>query len=231
LVAIKEITMDSRITRWTGIGGVVFFLALALAIFQDPNAPDSNASAAKVVKFYGSHKAEVTVNSYITEVTVVIALLFFWYLREYVASVAENRRLANLGFAGAVLLAASGGLSGGFEQLLVNGVHDLDPGSMQTINALSEDSTNLLGGIGVAVLLGATGIAIIRSRVLPQWLGWVAAVVAVASLVVGFFGLAGVGVWSLIAGILLIIRARRQPSVETTGTVSTGYPVTPATTV
>ena len=204
--------MGPRLTRWTGVGGILFFVALALAIFQDPNAPDSNASATKVVKFYSSHKSEVTINSYITEITVLIAVLFFWYLREYVSSVPENRRLANLGFAGAVLLAASGGLSGGFELLLVNGVNHLEPGSMQTINALSEDSTNLLGGIGVAVLLGATGIAIIRNRGLPLWLGWVAVVFAVASLVVGFFGLVGVGLWSLITGIVLVIRANRQPS-------------------
>jgi hypothetical protein len=225
----QEITMSTRLTRWTGIGGVLFFVALAAAIFQSPNAPDSTASAAKVVKYYGSHKNSVTVNVYITEVAVVIAVIFFWYVREYVSSVPENRRLANLGFAGALLLAASGGLSGGFEQALVNGIKHFDPGSMQLLNALSEDATNILGAIGVAILLGATGLVAIRSRVLPQWLGWVSVVIAVASLVISFIGLAGVGLWSLITGILLIIRASRQPSTPTTATPSTEWSATPTT--
>jgi hypothetical protein len=162
-------------------------------------------------------------------VAVVIAVIFFWYVREYVSSVPENRRLANLGFAGALLLAASGGLSGGFEQALVNGIKHFDPGSMQLLNALSEDATNILGAIGVAILLGATGLVAIRSRVLPQWLGWVSVVIAVASLVISFIGLAGVGLWSLITGILLIIRASRQPSTPTTATPSTEWSATPTT--
>jgi hypothetical protein len=221
--------MKPRLTRWTGIGGVLFFVALAAAIFQDPNAPDSNASAAKVVTFYSSHKNAVAVNVYITEVAVVIALIFFWCVREYVSSVPENRSLANLGFAGAVLLAASGGLSGGLEQLLVDGVKHLDPGSMQLLNGLSEDATNILGAIGVAVLLGAIGAISIRSRVLPQWLGWVSVVIAVASLVISFIGLAGVGLWSLITGILLIIRASHEPSAPETPTASTGWSAAPTT--
>ncbi len=203
----RETSLTSRMTRWTGTAGVLFFVALAGAILGLPNPPGTDASATRIVTFYRHHRDAVLVNAYVTEVAVIVGLAFFWYLREYVCTVPENRRLATLGFIGGVLLAVSGGLSAGFNQVVFDGVKHLDPGSMQLLNTLGQDQTNYLGGIGVTVLLGATGIAVIRSGVLPRWLGWLGMVFAVGSLVISFIGLAGIGLWSLITGIVLIIRA------------------------
>jgi nitrate reductase NapE component len=57
----------------------------------------------------------------------------------------------------------------------------------------------------------ASGVAVIRSRALPVWLGWLAIVVGIVSVtpaaVIGFFGLI---VWPLVLGILIYVRSGRQ---------------------
>ncbi|MGH8962486.1 MAG: hypothetical protein ACRDWT_15090 [Jatrophihabitantaceae bacterium] len=40
---------------------------------------------------------------------------------------------------------------------------------------------------------------------LPIWLGWAVVVLAIVALVIGFFGLLGVGVWILAASVLILL--------------------------
>ena len=59
-----------------------------------------------------------------------------------------------------------------------------------------------LTGAGTAVFLFATGLAILRARVvLPVWLGWLAIVASVAALVVPWIGLIEIGVWLILTSI------------------------------
>jgi hypothetical protein len=83
----------------------------------------------------------------------------------------------------------------------------------QTVNVLSSaDWIPFIGGI--AVFLVGAGLAVLTSRVLPVWLGWVAIVGGVVSLSGpgGFVGLFLAPIWILIAGIMLAVR--REPGPE-----------------
>ena len=51
------------------------------------------------------------------------------------------------------------------------------------------------------------GVAILRAKTLPVWLGWVGIVIAVISVTpIGFFGLLATMAWSLIVSVLLYLR-------------------------
>jgi hypothetical protein len=59
---------------------------------------------------------------------------------------------------------------------------------------------------GAALLLGAAGLAFVRTRVLPAWLGWVSIALAVLALTpVGFFVLLAMILWVAALGIVLYL--------------------------
>ena len=54
--------------------------------------------------------------------------------------------------------------------------------------------------IGVAVLTLATGLIILRSKILPVWIGWLSLVIALVGVAgpLGFFAFLASGIWILI---------------------------------
>ena len=69
----------------------------------------------------------------------------------------------------------------------------------------------------------AAGLSIVRHGALPQWLGWVAILLAVIGMTpVGFVGFLGSAVWVLIVSVMLSMRARSAqappPAGQTTMT-------------
>lgn len=203
-------------TRWLGIAGIAFIVLLVLSIFIVPNPPDSHASTAKVVSYYHDHKSGLVATSFIIELAVFVGVGFFWFLREQLALAAPAaKRLLTLGFAGALIFATSGAFAAGISWSMADGVGHVDPTVMQTLNLMSTDLNGFLGAPGIALFLAATGVAIITHRVLPVWLGWAGIVLALVALVIGFFGLLGIGLWILATSIILLLRADR--TAPTTG--------------
>ncbi len=202
--------MNEREQRWLAVAGLVFVLVVVVAVVSTPNL-DSTASAAKVVASATNHKSTWRFSGLVTLVAVFEGIFFFWYLREYVATVAANRRLATIGFAGAILFATSGLVSAGIKFSIADGVGHLDPNSMQVLNVLQNDLSFALGGIGVALLLVGTGVATIRRGPLPAWLGWVGVVLGVLGAVAGP---PAAGLWILIASIVILARAGHPSSTR-----------------
>ena len=60
---------------------------------------------------------------------------------------------------------------------------------------------------GAAIMLLAFGVVMVRTRVLPKWLGWLSILIAVLLLTpVGFFALLAMIIWVAGLGILLFLR-------------------------
>jgi hypothetical protein len=193
--------------RWLGIAGLVFVILVVVSVFSLPSPPDSHASAAKAVAYYHKHKSGLQVSTYITELAVFVGFIFFWFFREHLArATPESKSLVTLGFFGALLFAVSGAVASGISWSLADSVNHVDPSVVQMLNVLNIDLIGFIGGPGVAIFLGATGLAIIRYRALPVWLGWAGVVLAVVALVIGFFGLVGIALWIIAASIVLLVR-------------------------
>jgi hypothetical protein len=71
-----------------------------------------------------------------------------------------------------VLFAAGGAVTGGASLALADDPGKLDPAAAQTLNVLARDLAMILYA-GLGLLMLAAGLAIVRSRLLPAWLGWV----------------------------------------------------------
>jgi hypothetical protein len=63
----------------------------------------------------------------------------------------------------------------------------------------------------------ANGLATLRGRALPGWLGWIAVVIGVVAVTpIGFFGFLGLMGWTLVVSVLLFLRAGTPAGSEAT---------------
>jgi hypothetical protein len=82
-----------------------------------------------------------------------------------------------------------------------------DPSVLQMLNIFAQDVGGIAGG-ATALLLGATSLAILRSRALPSWFAYVGLVLAVASFVIPMLGLPIVGLWVLVTTLVILLSSR-----------------------
>jgi hypothetical protein len=82
---------------------------------------------------------------------------------------------------------------------------------LQTLNVLASDLNWPIISIGLALMYLGLGMIVIRSRIIPVWLGWLAIVVAIAggSLFLAFVPLLVTPVWVLVVSIVMAVRNPR----------------------
>ena len=199
---------DDRLRRWVGLGGLAFVVVLLATVFATPNGPDTTASAAKVATFAHQNRGGLYLSAYLISLAVLIAGALLWYLRDVVAPDDAGRRLANLGFAGGLLFLVGGILSAGASFAMADVAKHAEPSVLQTLNIFLQDVDGIAGG-ATALLLGATSLAMLRSRALPSWLAYVGLVLAIASFAIPMLGLPIVGLWLLLTSVVVLVTSRK----------------------
>lgn len=212
--------MNANLRRWIAIGGLLFVILLVAAVAMISSAPDNTASVAKVLSYYAQHKNSGYVTALVLEAAVVVALWFFWYLRNLLVDAGADVRLTTLGFAGAIVFGVGGGLGGGMRWVMSDSVSYVTPATLQGLNAVQVDLNTILSGAGSALLLLATSIAIIRSGALAKALGWFGIVLGVVSLAPT--GPVPLAVWVLVACVVLLVSSTRAAVTATTKTQTSG---------
>jgi Domain of unknown function (DUF4386) len=200
--------------RLAPLTGVLFFLLLLAAVLVGSNGLSASSSPVKVLAYYQTHKGKTGLSGLLTVLSVVVGVIFYGQLRDYL------RRHEGLGgstataFGGVILFAASGGLTAGVAFALTDSPSHLSAGAAQTLSLINQDVSGGLSLIGIAILLICFGWAILKSGLLPRWLGWVAFLIALIAVVpfLGFFAFIGVGLWTLIISILMWRRAETDAS-------------------
>lgn len=205
------------IPRWLAWTGPLLTIVFAISVFMlEGSTPGEKASTAKIQHYYGTHQGRVTASALLSPLGALLIVLFASYVR----SLARERTGGNgvgptVLISGAVLWAA-GALVGSIVDLsLVTVAHRHYDELAKTFNVLSNsDWLPFIGGL--AVMLVGAGMTVLSSRILPQWLGWVALVAGVASLFGpgGFLGFFVGPLWFLVAGIMLGVR--KEPAPVTT---------------
>ncbi len=204
-----EATRDDRLRRRVGLGGLLFVLVLLATIFATPDGPDATASAARVATFAHQNRGGLYLSAYLISLAVLIAGALLWFLRDVVAPDSLGRGLANLGFAGGLLFLVGGLFSAGASFAMADVANHAGPSVLQTLNIFSQDVADIAGG-ATALLLGATSLAILRSRALPSWLAYLGLVFAIASFAIPMLGLPIVGLWLLLTSVVVLVTSRKQ---------------------
>lgn len=159
--------------------------------------------------FAHQNRGGLYLSAYLISLAVLIAGALLWFLRDVVAPDSLGRGLANLGFAGGLLFLVGGLFSAGASFAMADVANHAGPSVLQTLNIFSQDVADIAGG-ATALLLGATSLAILRSRALPSWLAYLGLVFAIASFAIPMLGLPIVGLWLLLTSVVVLVTSRKQ---------------------
>ena len=197
---------------WVALTGGLFLLALIAGVVIAGEPPDpTDDSAAEVVEYYLDNDSEVMFASVLWTLAgalfVVFAAAISRMLRE---GLGADNALPTISVAGATIFAAGTAVSGalGFAAADLADEEAISEETINTINAISWDFFFPFAA-GLFLFFLATGIGIVRSGVLPKWLGWIAILFGVIALTpIGFGAAIGGALWVLVVSVLIGLRAR-----------------------
>jgi hypothetical protein len=197
----------STLERLAPLTGLVFAAAFVVLFAIGSDSPDADARLTKVIQYWTDHKDREIASSIVASVGLLFFVWFAGCLRARLALLeGGGRRLANTAFAGAILFAVGGLLFSALNFAVADTVGKVPPGVTQSIHVLDNELFFPLL-VGTALLYLASGVAILRTRALPVWLGWVSVVLGVLSVTpVGFFAFLAMILWVGLVSVLLYLR-------------------------
>lgn len=190
----------------TGILAVVLVI-VSFSVAGEP--PDADAPIRDVVSFYVDHDSEQQFAAAMLGWAAVLFLFFASSLRGFLrrAEGDAGGGMSTLSFAGAILFAVGLSIFAAISFTLGDVAEDLDPAAVQTLHAMNEDFF-FPAAVGVATFLLGTGIAIIKTRALPKWLGWLVLVIGVLGVTpIGFVAFMLLGLVVIVLSVMLAMRA------------------------
>jgi hypothetical protein len=199
--------------RWAALGGVLYVVLFVIGtILQFSGAPNGDAAPSKVIAWYSDsgHRTRLHVGWVLIGLGLFFFLWFLSALRQALIRLVGEGFLPTLATVGgavyAALALAAASVSDGIRTMNDDTYHDqVYPPLVHAAN----DAAYVLhsaGGAGVGTMMIAASLAIVRTRALPVWLGWIgvaAGIVALASIV--FFPWFVIALWLLAASVILFV--------------------------
>lgn len=220
-------SVKSRVLIWLGPVYAVLFLVVGLVLEGD--APGEKTSGEDVVAYFNGHQGRTLAEAFAGPLAAALLILFVSELRTRARARQDSGAPATAMVAGAVLLAGGILFGSAIDLGLASSADHDQPEVAQTLNVLGNaDWIPFIGGIAV-FLIGA-GLTVLSSGLLPKWLGWVALVGGVVSLVGpgGFIGFFLAPLWILVAGIMLGVRGSSDSTGGPGAAVAGGHRTTVA---
>ncbi len=209
--------MEGRTRTWDWLAPLTGAVAIALlvagfAIGGEP--PEASDDQQEILDFYLDNKDSIQIGAVLGGLAGVFLIFFAYHLRTALNAAGQTALSATV-LVGAAIIAVAGAIDGTILFALAETADDIDASQLQTLQALW-DNDFLLFDLGFLVFLISSGIAIMRTGLLPSWLGWVAIALAILLVTPAFFvGLFGMLAWVLIVSIALAVRARRAAAPAT----------------
>jgi hypothetical protein len=182
--------------------GIVSFI-----VGGEPKSADDPVR--EIVDYYVDNKDSVEAAAFIAMAATALLIFFGAYLRRVLhAAGGEGEMLSLVAFAGLLVVGVGFAIDTTIAIALAEAADDVDPVAVQALQALWDNDFVPIA-LGVLLFLWATGLAVIRTGVLPKWLGWVMLVLGVAALTpLGFVAAIGSALLVLVLSIWLSLRAR-----------------------
>lgn len=203
--------MVSRLTRLAPFSGVVFaVLALAgMGTAQPP--PGVKASGEMVLAFSKAHANSQRTADQLLIAGFVFFVFFAGSLRAYLRRSPDAEAASTVALAGAAVLAGGVAVYIGLDFASNAAPDALTPAAAQALNVLGLQMIFPVA-VGLAVFGIAAGVAILRSRLLPAWLGWVSIVIGLIPLWI--LQVLLLCLWAIVVSILLYRRGATAESPD-----------------
>jgi hypothetical protein len=196
--------MVIRLGRLVPLTGIVFaVLALAgMATAQPP--PGVKASGEKILAFSQSHAGSQRVADQLLIAGFAFFVFFAGSLRAQLRRSPEAEAAGTVALIGAAVMACGVAVYIGLDFAANAAPYALAPAAAQALNVLALELVFPLS-LGGFVFGIAAGVAILRSSVLPHWLGWSAIVIGLIPLWI--LQVLLLYVWTVVVSVLLYRRA------------------------
>ena len=201
--------MNTRgLERFAPLTGAVFVVLIVVAIVVGGETPDNKDSTESIVRFWDDDETAQIWSAIIG----AWSLVFFMWFAATVRSVlrtaeAGPARLASLSLAGAAI-ATTGLLSIlSMNFAAAESAGDV-PGEVTHALTVLSNGFFLPLAAGFALFYLAVGVVVVRTGVLPAWLGWLTIVLGILCVTpIGFFALIVGLLWVLGVSVMLFLRA------------------------
>jgi hypothetical protein len=186
--------------------GVVFIAILVISFVVGGEPPETDDGAQEIVEFYVDDKDSVMAGAFLSALAAIVLVFFANYLR----TVFHGTRAAATILVGAAIVAVGAAFDSTLSFAMAETADDLEPASVQTLQALW-DNDFIPFMVGMAVFLASLGVSIVRTAVLPKWLGWVTLAIALISVAgpIGFIAFPLTALLILVLSVWLALRAQR----------------------
>ncbi|HXW59519.1 MAG TPA: DUF4386 family protein [Solirubrobacteraceae bacterium] len=207
--------MTDRWSRFAPLIGVLFVALTVVGIFGSGESPEGNASSAKVIAYYHLHESNVKTFDIVFIFAFLALVVFAAVLRSFLRRAPRAEGAAAVVLAGALLMAAAALIGTSIELGLAENITHLERSTAQALNLIS-DEIFLPALCGAFLFSVGSGVAILRGANLPKWLGWVAIVIGVLTLVppTSMPALFALLIWSLLVSILMFLRTGADSAVD-----------------
>jgi hypothetical protein len=194
----------------SGAASVVLIVASFIVVGE---TPDLDAPMSEVVSFYTDNDSSLQFGAALLALGAFFFLLFSTTVSTLLRrDPARGAVAANFSLAGGIVFAVGATIFAGLAFTAGNTVDDIGPATLQTLHVLEMDMFFTVA-VGTAAFLLGTGVGALKTALLPRWLAWVAIVIGVIALTpAGFFGFLALGIWTLIASVMLAMQAGAAPS-------------------
>jgi len=184
---MEVVTVNERHElRWGGFAGLGFVVLAAMAVFLPGLAPMLTDSNSEITSWIGDSRSQLLASSLLWAAA---AGLVIWFAAAFAEAIREREERSDVHLAllaGAVLVGGAIFLAAAAQATLAYGVSGRDEGlTLAMFEGISV--LNSVIGVAAALPLGAAGIGIMRTHLMPDWLGYLALAAAVVS-VIGAFG-------------------------------------------
>ena len=195
-------------SRWLALAGPIAAVLVILAFFVLQNTtPGIDDSTEEIVEHYRSEKGRATAAAFLVATAAAFVVAFVSHLRSLLSAAGAAATAATMLLAGVVIYATGLLVGAGVHLSLVDAADNNNGEAATTLNYL-DNGLWMPMVTGTALLLIGAGWSVLDTGVLPRWLGWVALVAGIISLLGpgGFLGFFVLPLWLLVAGVLLFLR-------------------------
>lgn len=198
--------MVEKYARWfslLGIVGIVLFM-VSLAMAPMPPAPD--ASAAKVTEYYAENASGIESQIALSGVAALCYLLFVCAFAYFFRSRSEQQDMFGTLAVGGVVISISGWFAANSIYLALAAGDGSAVGDdvLVPLHSVAGHAMSV-ATLGDSMIYLGIGLAVLATRLLPVWLGWIGVVVSLLTIVGFASGNESIAMIGLPLGLLFIL--------------------------
>jgi preprotein translocase subunit YajC len=178
---------DVKWERYGAAAGLLFVVLVVVGSLIPGAPPSPDDSFREIANYYEDHTGTIKVGAFLTGLATVAFLWFLGSLWSTLRRSEDTRRLATIATGGGIV-----GLITAVTSIALHATVAIAIGSTGATQSVNPKFIYLLAGtiagmgnFGIAVLVGATAVAALRTGVFPAALAWASVVLAVGWLVAG----------------------------------------------